>query len=378
MTTETLPDLKGEAPAESPTSGFDGSGMISDVANTAKDLANGDALGVAMDGAASAMDTLGVIEDPLGSLLSAGIGWLIEHLDFLRKPLDLLAGNPGEIAAQAATWTNIGAEMKKIGEDYQKSIGADVPQWKSAAGDSYRAKGKELAESLSAFAEAADGAAGGITLGGVLVGTERGIIRDLISTFVGKMIERAIIALASSWCTFGASVAAFIADAVAEGSIVAGKCASRISKVLDQLAQLMGKFGKLGHAVEALAQKLKGFAKDAGQFAGKAKATSKAWQNTPSQFGKDANTFLRAHAGESVVKSVDDGQSVGGFAKDTAKGAVGEQFTTGEEHNSFPAGATELGRQSHEANEHGEEANENAEKLVEKQEFPRKSGSLAE
>jgi len=375
MATETMPDLKGEAPAASPTSGFDGSGMISDVANTAKDLANGDALGVAMDGAASALDTLGVVADPLGSLLSAGVGWLIEHLDFLRKPLDLLAGNPGEIAAQAATWTNIGAEMKKIGEDYQKSIDADIPQWKSGAGDHYRAKGKELAESLSAFAEAADGAAGGITLGGVLVGTERGIIRDLISTFVGKMIERAIIALASSWCTFGASVAAFIADAVAEGSILAGKCASRISKVLDQLAQLMSKFGKLGHAIESLALKLKGFAKDAGQFAGKVKASKSAWEESGRQFGKDAQTFVRAKSSEDVVKSVDDGQSAGRFAKDTIKDGVGEQFTTGEAHDKFPLGAVELGRQNHEANEHTKEADEHAEKLVE---YPRKSGSLAE
>ena len=372
--TVTMPDLKGEAPAPSPTAMFDGSGPISDVANTAKDLANGDALGVAMDGAATALDTLGVIEDPLGSLLSAGVGWLIEHLDFLRKPLDLLAGNPGEIAAQAATWTNIGAEMKKIGEDYQKSIDADLPQWKSGAGDSYRAKGKELAESLAAFAEAADGAAGGITIGGVLVGTERGIIRDLISTFVGKLIERAIIALASSWCTFGASIAAFIADAVAEGSILAGKCASRISKVLDQLAQLMSKFGKLGHAIESLALKLKGFAKDAGQFAGKVKASKSAWEESGKQFGKDAEKFARARSSEKVVESVDNGQSVGGFAKDTAKDAVKEQFTTGEDGDKFPAGVTELGRQGHEANEHTEEADENAEKL----EFPSRSGRLAE
>ena len=97
--TTTMPDLKGEAPASSPTSMFDGSGMISDVANTAKDLANGDGLGVAMDGAASALDTLGVIEDPLGSLLSAGVGWLIEHLDFLRQPLDLLAPELGVVRA---------------------------------------------------------------------------------------------------------------------------------------------------------------------------------------------------------------------------------------------------------------------------------------
>ncbi|MBV8932196.1 MAG: hypothetical protein JO285_06560, partial [Kutzneria sp.] len=253
MSTEALPDLHGKAPEASPTSGFDGSGIFSDFANTVKDASNFDGLGVAMDGAATAMDALAFAEDPLGALLSAGVGWLIEHLDFLRKPLDLLAGDPTAIAAQANTWTNVGAEMKKVGEDYEKAISTDIAAWKSEAGTAYREKGKDLAEALKSFSDAADGAATGVTIGGVLVGTERGIIRDLISTFVGKMIERALIALASSWCTFGASVAAFIVDAVAEGSILAGKCASRIAKVLEKLAQLAGKFGKLGQALEKMA-----------------------------------------------------------------------------------------------------------------------------
>jgi hypothetical protein len=85
---------------------------------------------------------------------------------------------------------------------------------------------------------------------------------------------------------------------------------------------------------------------------------------------------VRARSSEDVVKSVDNGQSLGDFAKDTGKDALKEQFTTGEDGDKFPAGLTETGRQSHEANEHNEEADEHAEELVEKQEFPSRSGSL--
>ena len=35
-------------------------------------------------------DTIGFAIDPLGSVLTAGVGWLLEHISFLREPLDAL------------------------------------------------------------------------------------------------------------------------------------------------------------------------------------------------------------------------------------------------------------------------------------------------
>jgi uncharacterized protein YukE len=356
MGADTLPDLHGEAPKQSWANNFDGSGAGSDIANTVKSFQDGDWLGVGMNAAASAFDALGAVDDPLGALLSAGVGWLMEHVSFLREPLDKLAGDPGAIQAQANTWTNIGTELNKIKENYEAQVRGDIPQWDGDAAKAYRELAEELGGDIGSLGQAAGGVASGITLAGVLVGTERGIIRDLISTFIGKMIERALLALASSWCTFGASVAAFITDAVAEGGILAGRCASRIATVLDKLGQLLGKLEKLGGAVGKIAAKLSRLAKVKGVRLGQAAKT----------LGRDAG---RLKSGSTSFR--DGMHALGDKAKEIGKDAVKEQFTFhdverfGDRNFMPPAGGVELGRQGHEAVEKNKEGHEQAEERVE-------------
>src|SRR5690606_41981378 len=62
-----------------------------------------DPLQVTYAAAAAGLDTLGAITDPLDALLTAGVGWLIEHGRFLHEPLDAPAGDPAQITAQART-----------------------------------------------------------------------------------------------------------------------------------------------------------------------------------------------------------------------------------------------------------------------------------
>jgi hypothetical protein len=62
------------------------------------------------------LDVLGFVANPLGSLVGAGIGWLIERISFLKEPLDDLAGDPAAInsvaaAALASSWFTFGASL---------------------------------------------------------------------------------------------------------------------------------------------------------------------------------------------------------------------------------------------------------------------------
>src|SRR5207248_3021387 len=98
---------------------FEGSGLFADVHSTISDGAKGNWGGVAMDAAGDAMDALGTAMDPLGSLAGAGIGWLIEHVGFLKKPLDLLAGDPEAVTAKAQTWTNVANTLNRTAQKYQ-------------------------------------------------------------------------------------------------------------------------------------------------------------------------------------------------------------------------------------------------------------------
>jgi hypothetical protein len=228
-----------------------GAGIVDTVKGAAEDLSNpGD---LAMDGLALSLDVLGLIANPLGGLASAGIGWLIEHLSFLKEPLDDLAGDPDKIVEIAAVWgEQVRQEIGQIATDYEKAVESEIPSWRGDAADSYRKSSGQIVEQLRALEDASTGVSDGLRLSGVLVATTRGIIRDLISDVVAEIVIAAGAALATSWCSFGASIGAFIGWSVARGAATAAKITGKISKLLMKLAVSLNKFAKLKGAVKAL------------------------------------------------------------------------------------------------------------------------------
>jgi hypothetical protein len=247
-----------------------GSGLFSDVSSTITDFAHGDWGNAAMDVATDGLDLLGAVMDPLGTLAGAGVGFLIEHISFLREGLDKLAGNPEAVTAKAVTWQNIAKQLTETAQDYQKSaseLGQSYADGTGAA--AYQATAKGYADSLRGAAGHAESASTAMQVGAALVGTERGLIRDMISEFVGELIVKGLAALATSWCSFGGTVAAFIADTVVEGGILAEKISTRIAKIVEKLDTLAKGAGKSKAAIEAAANGLRKIGKAADKIAGK-------------------------------------------------------------------------------------------------------------
>ena len=235
-----------------------GAGIFNDAASTLTDARNGDWGNLAMDVGTDALDLLGAAMDPLGTLASAGVGWLIEHISFLKDGLDKLAGKPEAITAKAVTWSNISKSLNETAEHYEQSA-KNVQQHFSDCGsaEAYQKTAESYVNVLRGAASHAQGASTAMNVGAALVGTERGLIRDMISSFVGELIVKALAALASSWCTFGGSVAALIADTVVEGGILAEKISSKIAKVVEKLENLAKSAKKSKSALEGAANALK-------------------------------------------------------------------------------------------------------------------------
>lgn len=248
-----------------------GAGVIDTVNTAVQDLDNPEDW--AMDGLALGLDTLGFVANPLGGLLSAGIGWLIEHLDFLKEPLDDLAGDPAKINEIAALWgEQIRADVAQVADDYERAVQSEIESWKGDAADKYRETAGHLVEEIRSLEGASTAVSNAVKGSGTLVATVRGIIRDLIAEVVSEIVIAAAAALATSWCSFGASIAAFTGWAVARGAATAGKIAGKISKLLMKLANVLTKFSKLRGAVQALAKLSRKFgdtAKSLGKMAGR-------------------------------------------------------------------------------------------------------------
>ncbi|MGH4012707.1 MAG: WXG100 family type VII secretion target [Pseudonocardiaceae bacterium] len=247
----TAPNPLVTAPEDA--SSRDGAGIVDSMWQTWDEFGGADAPGTVVQGAGASLDSLGAIVDPLGTLAAAGVGWLIEHCEPLRWPLDQLAGDPQAIEAVSQTWHNIAAEMRDIGFDIGAAATNDTAGWHGQAADAYRHKAAELAAEIGAMDAGASGVAGAVATGGVLVGVFRGLIRDLVAECIGQLISKALIAAASSVVTLGGSVGAFIAWAVGKIGITIGKIAAKISELLATLGELLGKLGKLGGQLGELA-----------------------------------------------------------------------------------------------------------------------------
>lgn len=237
-----------EANADNAT---DGARIVDTVWQCAQDFNNPSDW--AFDGVALGLDVLGFVANPLGMLVGGGIGWLIEHVSFLKEPLDDLAGDPGAINGVAATWGEVGKECAKISQEYAQAATSETATWKGEAADAYRAVAAQLAEQVAALEGAASAVSTGVRSTGILVATVRGIIRDIIADVVAEFLIAAVSALATSWCSFGASIAAFTGWAVARAGSTAGKIIKKVSRLMDKLADVMKKFDKLKKAGRDLA-----------------------------------------------------------------------------------------------------------------------------
>lgn len=220
-------------------------------------LSEGDFAEFGMNLAATGLDGLGMWMDPVGSLATAGIGWLIEHLSFLREPLDWLAGNGDKIKAAVVTWNQVAADLHNIGEQQDKAVKSELPCWEQGtAAEKFRQSQGELAAEIAMVSKMSTFVASEIASAGTITAAIRGMIRDLIALFIWEVIRNAVIALASSWVSLGSSLAAFSAWAVGRGAVVLGKITQQLAKLVKLVTRIMsrlkGLFGRLGDALKRL------------------------------------------------------------------------------------------------------------------------------
>lgn len=84
-----------------------------------------------------AVDTAAAVMDPLGSLIGAGLGWLIDHFEPLKGRFNDLTGDAGGVAAFAQTWANIQQQLHASGDELVRVLG-DIDQQAGEAMDAYR------------------------------------------------------------------------------------------------------------------------------------------------------------------------------------------------------------------------------------------------
>ncbi|MDW5330782.1 hypothetical protein [Plantactinospora sp. KLBMP9567] len=221
--------------AEGETKSYEGAGIFESACGVVDGIATQNWLGVAGNGVATGLSAIGAIMDPLQAVFAAGVGWLMEHVSFLREPLDKLAGDPKAIEGHAQTWYNIERRIYEATDFFVDEVNRSTAAWTSQAAAAYRQRARSHAESVQALGKIADAMSKATTIVGAMVGVIRNTIRDIVAEVVGACISKAIQAL----------TVVLIPKVAAEVAILVGKTSSKILSLLERLFQSIKQIGML-------------------------------------------------------------------------------------------------------------------------------------
>ncbi len=227
----------------------DGAGIIDSITQSIKAGGEEEAWDTAAQAGGATLESLGFITDPFGSLISAGIGWAIEHCEPLRLPLDQLAGDPRAIKDASQDWHTRSEELTLKAQDIRRAAQDETADWEGTAANAYRKAANALADFVDEMGTGSTGVAGAIHGAGVLVGTIRGMIRDIIADFVAAAIQKLAVSMGLSFITAGASIGAGVAWLVGKVGITIGKVTQKLSDAVSKLSDLLGNLGRLGQAL---------------------------------------------------------------------------------------------------------------------------------
>jgi hypothetical protein len=196
------------------------------------------------------LDTVAFVMDPLSKLIAAGLGWLIEHVSFLKWPLDQVAGNPSEVTKVANELHKIGEALRNTGTQLDDTLKSTITQWQGKGYDSFKKSIDDRKGWIDANAKASDVAGYMVETTGALIAAVRALLRDIITTILGDIISTMLIALAMAAFTFGASIAVGVSKIVVQVSIQVAAMAAKLAKVVAYAGRTLARLTKLSKLVK--------------------------------------------------------------------------------------------------------------------------------
>ncbi|HKS47836.1 MAG TPA: RHS repeat-associated core domain-containing protein [Amycolatopsis sp.] len=203
------------------------------------------------------MDLLTMAMNPVGTLISYGLNWLIEHVKPLQEALNKLAGDADQIAAYSATWKNIATAVQKAAKDLTDTVNTDTANWTGTAADTYRANIKNKIDHLGAAATCAETISTVVQIVGVITGAVRGMVRDMVTQAIGDIIQDAL----EEVCTLGLGTPVVVAQVVEQVSAWIEKIGALIKKLINSveaLRPLMSKLEEIFGAIKKVMSALHG------------------------------------------------------------------------------------------------------------------------
>lgn len=228
---------------------FSGAGLLDSGTQLVDAIESGNWVEGGLAAFSTAADTAATVSDPLGSLIAAGLGWLIDHFDPLKGWFNDLTGDAGEVAGFAQTWTNVQTQLDTSAAELERVV-TDLDQLAGEAIDAYRRFQTDAAAHLRAAGTWAGAMATGLQIASTIVQVVHDVVRDVLSQLVGSAISWATeavvtLGLATPWIIEQVStrVASWTAKIGSKLTGLLRSCKALVG-LLDDLKALMRNAGK--------------------------------------------------------------------------------------------------------------------------------------
>jgi hypothetical protein len=229
-----------------------GAGVVDSLTETVTAITNfdspGDVLDVGLGAASVGIDALALMENPVDTLATSAIAWMIDNLSFLRWPLDVTVGNPDMIDKAVQALNKAAADLDTLAGEQADALGTQVPTYREGGSTSAVTFGDVMnlrVAQLRGASLACAGAAEAYASAGVWVATVRACARDMIADFIWDLLQKAATHLAAGPMTFGASVAEFVASTVQRAAMLVNKIGDMFATALNRLKILSKRLAEL-------------------------------------------------------------------------------------------------------------------------------------
>ncbi|ADJ47307.1 hypothetical protein AMES_5482 [Amycolatopsis mediterranei S699] len=223
------------------TTWHSGVNVLDDAAGVYDGVSSGSWIEGGIAALGTGLDLLTMAMNPVGTLISYGLNWLIEHVKPLQDALNLLAGDADQIAAYSGTWRNIATAVRKAAGDLAATAAKDTANWAGQAADTYRAALRNKIDHLGAAATCAETIGTVVQIVGVLTGAVRAMVRDMVTQAVGDFIQDAL----EEVCSLGLGTPVVVAQVVEQVSAWLEKIGALIKKLVNSVEKLRPMMSKL-------------------------------------------------------------------------------------------------------------------------------------
>ena len=223
---------------EQSTGGWhEGAGVLYNAFELGNNIAEGDWAEGLTHGAVTLIGTAGAMADPIGTLITGAISWLMDHIEPLPTFLDWLAGDPDAVSAFSSTWANVAQHVDEVAQNFSTYIADDLGDMTAVALTIYRGIAQGHALAVSATGVLCGATAKAVQLASLIIDTVRCIVRDLIAECLSQLIQIALKCAGPQIVVFGADAVRQILALVAR---YVPKCRGWIDTLTRVITKLCG------------------------------------------------------------------------------------------------------------------------------------------